>query len=246
MPVYDRPAIQIVAEEAVRAGLARIVLVEGPGKSAIEPLFHRRGDLEAFLRTKGRDDLLRLLETPLYEADVRRAVQDSPRGLGHAILCAREAVGEEPFAVFLPDDLIIPPPGDRTAIEQCLATRAARGGSVVALQRFPKEEISAYGVIAGEEVEPGVWRIRDLVEKPAPAEAPSEYAVVGRYVLEPRIFAILERTPPGHGGEVQVTDALRVLAREAPVWGCVFRGRRYDIGTPAGLLEASTAWAARR
>lgn len=238
IPAFDKPAIQIVAEEAVASGLDEIVVVTGRRKSAVEALFRPNEELEAFLRSKGRGDLLALLETPITRARLTVALQEEPRGLGHAVLCARAAVGDEPFVVFLADDII---DSKVPAARQLLDVRDRRGGAVVALQRIPRERIGGYGVVAGEEVEPGVWRVRDVVEKPRPEDAPSDLAIVGRYVLEPSIFGLLERTPPGRGGEIQLTDALRALVRDGttPLWGVVFSGRRYDAGDPAGLLEAA-------
>jgi UTP--glucose-1-phosphate uridylyltransferase len=264
LPVVDRPAIEYVVEEASRAGLRDVLLVTSRSKKAIEDHFDSDSDIEAALERKGDQARLDRVRAPEALADVHSVRQHSPRGLGHAVLCARAHVGNEPFAVLLGDDLI----DDRDPLlESMLAVQAERGGSVVALMEVPEDLVSLYGVAtvdgdaaAGDAAgsfgvaEAGGYRavrIRDLVEKPAPAEAPSTLAVIGRYVLSPKIFEVLAQTPPGRGNEIQLTDALKALASapEAagePVHGVVFTGRRYDTGDRVDYLKAVIRLACER
>ena len=241
LPVVDKPAIQYVVEEAVRAGLDDVLMITGRNKRPLEDHFDRAWELEETLRAKGDDARLALVQEPTDLGTVHYVRQGDPRGLGHAVLCAAQHVGDEAFAVLLGDDLI----DERDPLlETLIAVQAEHGGSVVALIEVPPESISLYGCAA---VEPtgteGVVRITDLVEKPSVAEAPSSYAVIGRYVLAPDVFDVLRTTEPGRGGEIQLTDALRELAgRDAdkggPVHGVVFTGRRYDTGDRQEYLRA--------
>ena len=249
LPVVDKPAIQYVVEEAVRAGLSDVLMITGRGKRSLEDHFDRAWELEETLRAKGDLAKLALVQEPTDLGTVHYVRQGDPRGLGHAVLCAAQHVGEEPFAVLLGDDLI----DERDPLlETLIAVQADHGGSVVALIQVPPESISLYGCAA---VEPtgtdGVVRITDLVEKPSVAEAPSNYAVIGRYVLAPDVFDVLRTTEPGRGGEIQLTDALRELAgrdsdKGGPVHGVVFTGRRYDTGDRQEYLRAVIELAAAR
>jgi UTP--glucose-1-phosphate uridylyltransferase len=245
LPVVDKPAIQYVVEEAVAAGLSDILMVTGRNKRPLEDHFDRNYELEETLLRKGDLDRLARVCAPTELADIHYVRQRDPRGLGHAVLCAAPHVGREPFAVLLGDDLIDP--------RDPLLTRMARireqhGGSVVALMKVSRRQIHQYGCAAVSGTgEDEVVRVLDLVEKPDPEAAPSEYAVIGRYVLDPEIFEVLRRTPPGRGGEIQLTDALAELARTpgaGPVHGVVFSGRRYDTGDRADYLRATVriAW----
>ena len=236
LPVVDKPAIQYVVEEAVRAGLTDVLLVSGRGKRAVEDHFDRAWELEATLEAKGDHARLALVRASSSLGDVHSIRQGDPRGLGHAVLCAAPHVGDEPFAVLLGDDLI----DERDPLlETMLAVQAERGGSVVALMEVPREQVSLYGCAAteGEPVD-GVVRITGLVEKPDPAEAPGNLAVIGRYVLSPAIFEALRKTEPGRGNEIQLTDAIQRLLADEPVHGVVFKGRRYDTGDRADYLKA--------
>ncbi|HEV2889186.1 MAG TPA: UTP--glucose-1-phosphate uridylyltransferase GalU [Frankiaceae bacterium] len=236
LPVVDKPAIQYVVEEAARAGLTDVLLVTGRGKRALEDHFDRMPELESALAAKGDDARLALVREPEGLADVHFVRQGDPRGLGHAILCAAAHVGDEPFAVLLGDDLI----DERDPLlETMLDIQRERGGSVVALMEVPPDQIAMYGCAATEgEPDGDVVRVTGLVEKPDPAEAPSNLAIIGRYVLSPSIFDEIRQTPPGRGNEIQITDAMqRLLARE-PLHGVVFRGRRYDTGDRADYLKA--------
>jgi UTP--glucose-1-phosphate uridylyltransferase len=254
LPVVDRPAIEYVVAEASSAGLRDVLLVTSRTKKAIEDHFDFDQEIEAVLERKGDLDRLERVRASARLADVHSVRQDAPRGLGHAVLCARAHVGDEPFAVLLGDDLI--DERDPLLIEM-LAVQAERGGSVVALMEVPRESVSLYGVATVEAAKPGASgrydcvRIRDLVEKPAADQAPSNLAVIGRYVLSPTVFGVLAETAPGRGNEIQLTDALRVLAGSPdtdgePVHGVVFTGRRYDTGDRVDYLKAIIRLACER
>jgi len=251
LPIVDKPAIQYVVEEAVAAGLEDLLMITGRGKRALEDHFDYNPELEASLGAKGDASLLAQVHQPTHLANVHFVRQGQALGLGHAVLCAKHHVGHEPFAVLLGDDLI----DERDPIlPTMLALQEHTGGSVVALLEVEPDQIHLYGCaavepfdhgeLAGVEAAPGdVVRVRGLVEKPTAAEAPSSLAVIGRYVLSPAVFATLEQTPPGRGGEIQLTDALQTLAQlpaevGGGVYGVVFRGRRYDTGDRLGYLKA--------
>ena len=234
LPVVDTPAIQYVVEEAARAGLTDVLMVTGRSKRALEDHFDRVVELEATLEAKGDLARLALVRRPTELATIHYVRQGDPRGLGHAVLAAAHHVGDEPFAVLLGDDLIDP---RDLLLEQMIEVQEREGGSVVALMQVPTESISQYGC-AAVEGSGDVVRITGLVEKPPAAEAPSDLAIIGRYVLSPSIFEVLRRTPPGRGGEVQVTDAIQELIATEPVHGVVFRGRRYDTGDRLDYLKA--------
>jgi UTP--glucose-1-phosphate uridylyltransferase len=237
LPVVDTPALQYVVEEAVRAGLPEILVVSGRGKEAIADHFDRAPELESALEKKGDAERLEAVRRSADLANLHFVRQREPRGLGHAVLCGATFVGDEPFAVLLGDDLI--DERDRL-LEEMLAVQAGRGGCVVALLEVPPESVSMYGCVAAEPTDTDdVVRVTDLVEKPAPADAPSNLAIIGRYVLSAQIFPTLRETQPGRGGEIQLTDALRSLAVGGePTHGVVFRGRRYDTGDRADYLRA--------
>ena len=243
LPLVDRPMIHYIVEEAVDAGLTRIVLVTSPGKDALADYFSPSPELEAFLREKGRSHLLAPVQRLMDAAEFRSVSQEEALGLGHAVLTARDAVGDEPFAVLLPDDLIV---DDVPAIGRLVAVARERGASVVAVEEVPMERISAYGAIDPREVSEGLYEVLGLVEKPPPDEAPSNLGIVGRYVLTPEVFPALEQVQPGAGGEIQLTDGLVRLVEEQGVFAHRLQGTRYDAGTPVGLLQASVALALRR
>jgi UTP--glucose-1-phosphate uridylyltransferase len=241
--LVDRPAIHYIVEEAVASGIESFLLVTGRNKRAIEDYFDRVPELEATLQRRGETRLLAEMEAIVRLGRMHYIRQPEARGLGHAVSLARDFVGDQDFAVLLPDDLIV---ADPPCLAQMLAVRERWPGAVVALQEVPWEMTSRYGIVQGVEVEPGIYRIEDLVEKPSPQQAPSRLAVVGRYLLPAAVFPLLAATPPGAGGEIQLTDALRVLARQYPVYGYLFRGRRYDLGDKLGFLEAAVVLALRR
>jgi len=240
LPIFDRPAIQIVVEEAVKAGFGSVVLVTGRNKQAIENHFDRSLELEHHLARTGQHHLLRQVREISELADLVYTRQKEPLGLGHAILCAKSIVGNEVFAVILADDII---DSREPAIHQLWEVHKKYGGSVVAVMEVPRSRVSSYGIISGEKVAPGVLRVRDMVEKPAVSRAPSRLAIIGRYILTPAIFDCLEKTKRGARGEIQLTDAIRELARQEPVHACLFKGTRYDAGDKAGYVDASIAWA---
>jgi UTP--glucose-1-phosphate uridylyltransferase len=247
LPVVDKPAIQYVVEEAVAAGLTDVLMVTGRNKNNLENHFDRNWELEASLETKDDQSLLARLRESTVAADIHYTRQGDPRGLGHAVLCAARHVGDEPFAVLLGDDLIDP---RDPLLETMLDLQERYGGSVIALMRVPHDQIGLYGCAAGSATdEEGVVRVRNLVEKPSPDEAPSDLAVIGRYVLSPNVFDVLRMTAPGRGGEIQLTDALSTLAASdelGPVHGVVFTGRRYDTGDRLGYLKTVVRLASER
>jgi UTP--glucose-1-phosphate uridylyltransferase len=245
LPVVDTPAIEYIVAEAARVGLTDVLVVTGRGKEAIADHFDRAPELEAVLEKKGDAERLAAVRRSAELAAVHFIRQGTPRGLGHAVLCAEAFVGEEVFAVLLGDDML----DERDELlRPMLDVQAAHGGSVVALLEVPRHSISLYGCVAAEPTErEGVVRVSDLVEKPAPEEAPSNLAIIGRYVLAPSVFPVLRETQPGRGGEIQLTDALRSLVeRGEPVHGVVFRGRRYDTGDRGDYLRAIVQLACER
>ena len=243
LPIVDKPTIQYIVEEAVASGIEQVILITARGKGAVEDHFGVSAELEEVLKRQKKEDLLRMVKELSQMVTMVAVRQEEPRGLGHAVLCAREAVGEEPFAVLLGDDLVDAEP---PCLAQMVEVSRQKGGGVIALQRVPASETHLYGIIRGEQVSEGVYRITELVEKPAPDQAPSNLAIIGRYILPPEIFPILEKTPPGKGGEIQLTDALQTLARTMPLSGYEFAGDRYDAGDKFGSLQANIAFALKR
>jgi len=236
LPIIDTPALQLIIDEAVGAGIDHIVIVTSHSKPAIEAYFEPSLDVLAKLRSTNRHAMADRLESIGRDIRVSFAYQDVPLGLGHAVGCAADIVGDEPFAVLLPDELM----GDSSLLDQMARLCETSGGGVVGLKRVPREQVSAYGVVdpATELDADGVIRIRTLVEKPSVEDAPSDLIIIGRYVLTPDVFAELERVQPGSGGEIQLTDALRVQAGNGPFHGVLSNVLRYDTGTPLGWLNA--------
>ena len=243
LPLVDKPIIQYVVEEAVAAGIQDVIIVTGRGKNAIEDHFDQAVELEAFLQARGKTDLLAEIRRIPRLASVCYVRQREPLGLGHAILAARNLVGEEPFAVLLGDDVVDAPV---PCIGQMLEVFARTGAPVVGIMEVRPEEVSSYGIVAGEPAGDRMVRLTGLVEKPALAEAPSRLAIVGRYILTPDIFPALEATPPDAGGEIQLTDGLRRLLRTRPIYGYRFEGRWYDAGSRLGFLQATVELALKR
>ena len=236
LPIIDTPALQLIIDEAVGAGIDHIVIVTSVKKPAIEAYFERSDEVIAKLRSTGRDALAERLESIGRDVRVTFAYQEAPHGLGHAVGCAADAVGDEPFAVLLPDELM----GDSSLLDQMARLCESTKGSVVGLKRVPRQQVSAYGVIdpSGEMDDDGVIAIRTMVEKPKVDDAPSDLIIIGRYVLTPDVFGELERVQPGSGGEIQLTDALRAQAAKGPFHGVLSTIARYDTGTPLGWLSA--------
>jgi len=245
LPLVDRPAIQYVVEEAVKAGLEQIIMVTAAAKRAVEDHFDRDRELERWLEQKGRVEQADEMRRVAGLADIVCVRQKERLGIGHAVLMARSLVGDEPFALFFPDDII---ESDVPAIRQLMDVFDRRGGSVLAVQRLPREEIHHYGVIEPKPLEERVYQVLGIVEKPPAEKAPSDLAVVGRYVLTPAIFPILASTPPDAkaGGEIQLTDGIARLLAEEPVFACRYEGERFDVGRPLGLLKASLSMALAR
>jgi UTP--glucose-1-phosphate uridylyltransferase len=241
--VVDKPAIQYVVEEAVRAGLRDILIITGRGKRTLEDHFDRSFELEHYLEASGKSDQLAEVRAIADMADIHYVRQGEPLGLGHAVSVARQHVGDEPFVVLLGDDIMA---DTSDVLERMLGVHERHGCSVVALKDVPREQISSYGSVRHEPVEDGLVRILDLVEKPAPEEAPSTFAVMGRYVFTPEIFGALERVQPGRGGEIQLTDAMAGLLATQPIYGLVFEHGRYDIGEKLGYLRATVELALAR
>ena len=248
LPVVDRPAIQYVVQEAVDAGLDDVLMITGRSKRALEDHFDRVPALEASLNESGKDKLLKEVEHASDLGEIHYLRQQDPKGLGHAVLRAKTHVGDDPFAVLLGDDLI---DENEDLLERMIDVQQATGGSVVALMEVPKDQISAYGcaditTVDGEEY----VQVNGLVEKPSPDEAPSNLAIIGRYVLHPEIFEILENTPPGRGGEIQLTDAMQTISDQGDqahgMYGVVFKGRRFDTGDKLSYLKANIVLACER
>jgi len=243
LPVAGKPVIQYVVEEAAAAGITRIVLVLSHGKEAILEHFGRNAKLETTLKKSGKTEVLQSLQTLPRGVKIQVVYQEQMRGLGDAVLCTREAVGDEPFAVLMGDTILH---SARSTISPTARLVEAHGickTSVIAIEKVPLERVAHYGVIAGEPMRHGLWRVNDMVEKPAPAEAPSQMAVCSRYVLTSDIFDKLARTKRGKGGEIQLTDALRLQCAETPIHALEAHAKRYDIGNKDGFLAANIAFA---
>jgi UTP--glucose-1-phosphate uridylyltransferase len=243
LPIIDIPSIQYVVQEAVDAGIQEIIFVTGRGKDGIEDHFDEAPELEQILGDRGQTATVEMLRRIAEMTEVVSVRQKKPLGLGHAVLCARDLVGDEPFAVMLADDLIDAEiPGIRQLVEIFTETEE----SVVALMKVPLDEVHQYGVIKGKEVKPRLYAVEATVEKPAAKDAPSQMAIIGRYVLRPEIFSILQNLPAGRGGEIQLTDGLARLVQERKIFGCEFTGDRYDIGDKFGFVRATVAYALKR
>jgi len=243
LPLIDKPLVQYVVEEAVASGIEQILFVTGRGKRAIEDHFDISIELEWHLEEKGKQQTLKAIREIADMLDIFYVRQKKALGLGHAILCARDFVGNEPFAVLLGDDII---DSERPCLRQLLDVYDERGGSVLALEKVPMENISAYGCVKANQLSEQVFKVEDMVEKPKREEAPSDMAIIGRYVLTPRIFGILEQQEPGRGGEIQLTDAILKLSKEEAVFGCLFDGLRHDCGDKLGFLKATVDMALKR
>jgi UTP--glucose-1-phosphate uridylyltransferase len=243
LPLVDKPIIQYGVEEAVAAGVANIILVTGRGKNAIEHHFDVSVELETFLESRGKTELLAEIRKISNLINFSYVRQGEPLGLGHAVLVTRPLVGDETFAVILGDDVI---DADPPALQQMIDVHDEVDGPVLAVERVPRADVSSYGIIDAEEIKPGVYRIRDLVEKPPRAEAPSDLAIIGRYILTPDIFPALEATATDRTGEIQLTNGLRRLLKDRPIYGCRINGVRHDTGNKLGFLKAVVYFALRR
>ncbi|ATW24523.1 UTP--glucose-1-phosphate uridylyltransferase GalU [Candidatus Formimonas warabiya] len=243
LPIVDKPTIQYIVEEAVASGIEDILIVTGRGKRAIEDHFNMSYELETELARKEKYQWLEMVQDISRMADVHYVFQKQALGLGHAIYCARKFVKEEPFAVLLGDDVIR---SGRPCLGQLMEVYEKYGSGVVGVQPVPDRDVSKYGIIKVQGREENVYEIEDLMEKPAPDKAPSNLAIMGRYIIEPEIFPILEKQPPGAGGEIQLTDALRTLNGRHKMYGYRFEGKRYDVGDKLGFLKATVDFALER
>jgi UTP--glucose-1-phosphate uridylyltransferase len=237
LPVVDKPVIQYVVEEAVASGITDILIITGRGKRAIEDHFDRAFELEHYLRRKKLAEELRALEDLSALADIHYIRQKDPLGLGHAVLCARKHINDEPFAVLL-GDTIYTTDRARPVTRQCIDVSEERRSPVIAVEKVPRKMMPNYGMVKVEPAGKRLWRILDMVEKPRPEDSPSDLGITGTYILTPEIFDCLQRTRPGRGGEIQLTDALRALARRRETYAFEFDGRRFDIGRKMDWFKA--------
>jgi len=242
LPIVDKPAIQYIIEEAIASGIEEILIITGRNKRSIEDHFDKSVELENQLKEQGKYDLLGLIEE-ISQVDIHYIRQKEAKGLGHAVLCAKQFVGNEPFAVMLGDDIV---DAEVPCLRQLIDVYDDCQGTVLGVQEVAKDKVSSYGIVNPKKVKENIWQAVDLIEKPGIEEAPSQLAVLGRYILEPEIFALLEKTEPGRGNEIQLTDAICKLAHEKPVYAYNFSGRRYDIGDKQGYLEATVEYALKR
>lgn len=245
LALVDKPIIQYGVEEAIHSGIEHIIIITGRGKGAMEDHFDHSFELDTTLERRGKHELLAVSKQVASLARISYVRQKEPLGLGHAVLCAKDLVGQEPFAVILPDDVI---DAEVPCLKQMMDVFEEKGGSVIATQTVEGPGISAYGVLAGssDPANPRIFNTTGMVEKPNYEEAPSKQAIIGRYILTPRVLELLEETEPGAGGEIQLTDALRALLREEKIYGYNFVGRRYDAGDKFGMLEATVEFALKR
>jgi UTP--glucose-1-phosphate uridylyltransferase len=245
LALVDKPIIQYGVEEAVASGIEHIIIVTGRGKGTMEDHFDHSFELDATLERRGKEELLAVSRGVSALARISYVRQKDPLGLGHAVLCAKDLVGDEPFAVILPDDVIM---SEVPCLKQMMDVFDEKGGSVLATMTMDGPAISAYGVLAGEQDKHN-WRIYNctgMVEKPKLEDAPSKQAIIGRYVLTPRVFELLEQTTPGSGGEIQLTDGIKALLKEQKVFGYTFEGKRFDAGDKFGMLQATVEFALER
>lgn len=243
LSLYDKPAIQYVIEEAAGAGLKDILIIIAPNKRSIIDHFDRNELLEKYLEARGKEELAKKIKKISEIARLHYTYQVDPLGLGHAVLMAEPFIGNSPFAVYLADDIIDPPPSGKNASQQMIDLFSETGSSVIALEAVSWEKVSGYGVVDGKKIGERKIKITNVVEKPSREEAPSNLTIVGRYIFTPTIFELLKNTPPGRNGEIQLTDAIQKLIEIEPVYGLEFEGRRFDTGDPAGFLEATVEFA---
>lgn len=242
LPIVDKPTIQYIIEEAVAAGIQDIIIVTGRNKRSIEDHFDRSIELELELERSGKLAMLEMVKDISEMANIHYIRQKEPRGLGHAILAARHFIGNEPFTVLLGDDVVV---AKQPCLGQLLDVYNEYRTSILGVQTVPHEVVNKYGIIAGKQVDNRVYKVQDMVEKPAIDEAPSDVAVLGRYIITPDIFEFLETQDAGKGGEIQLTDALKRLAKEQAMYAYDFKGHRYDVGTKTGFIQANIEFALR-
>lgn len=243
LPIVDKPTLQYIIEEAVNSGIEEILIITGRNKKSIEDHFDKSVELELELESKGKDDLLKEIREISDMANIHFIRQKEPRGLGHAIHCAKTFIGNEPFAVLLGDDIVY---SEKPCLKQMIEAYDEYKTTILGVQEVPKDDVSKYGIVQGLHIEDRIYKVKSLIEKPAPEEAPSNIAILGRYIINPAIFEILEHTQPGKNGEIQLTDALKELSQIEAMYAYNFEGRRYDVGDKEGFLEATVEYALRR
>ncbi|WP_028828674.1 UTP--glucose-1-phosphate uridylyltransferase GalU [Proteocatella sphenisci] len=243
LPIVDKPTIQYIIEEAVKSGITDILIITGRNKRAIEDHFDRSIELELELESKGKLDVLQEVRAISDMVNIQYVRQHMPKGLGHAILCAKSFVGNEPFAVLLGDDIV---DSEKPCLSQLMEVYDKYSSSVLGVQKVSESEVNKYGIVDGDQIEDRIYQVKNLVEKPPVDKAPSNIAILGRYIISPAIFEILKNTQPGAGGEIQLTDALRELASKDQVLAYEFEGRRYDVGDKLGFLEATVEFAFKK
>lgn len=243
LPIVDKPALQYIIEEAVESGIEEILIITGRNKKSIEDHFDKSVELELELQEKGKLDLLNEVRQISDIINIHYIRQKEPKGLGHAISCAKSFIGNEPFAVLLGDDIVH---SHKPCLKQMIEKYEEHPATILGVQEVDKDEVSKYGIIVCEKVEERLYKVQGLVEKPAVSEAPSNVAILGRYIISPAIFKLLDETKPGKGGEIQLTDALKELQKMEPMYAYSFEGKRYDVGDKLGFLKATVEFALRR
>ncbi len=243
LPIVDKPTIQYIVEEAVKAGIEQILIITGRNKRAIEDHFDKSIELENELESHNKQELLKIVRDVSNMIDIYYIRQKEPKGLGHAINCAKTFVGNEPFAVMLGDDVV---DSDVPCLKQLMDCYDQYKTTILGVQEVPHKEVSKYGIVNGIYIDNNVYKLKDVVEKPAIDEAPSNIAILGRYIITPEIFEVLENTLPGKGGEIQLTDALKTLMNKESIYAYKFQGKRYDVGDKLGFLQATVEFALKR
>ncbi len=243
LPIVDKPTIQYIIEEAIASGIEEILIITGRSKRAIEDHFDKSVELELELKSKHKEELLKLVEDISNLADIHYVRQKEPRGLGQAIYCAKTFVGNEPFAVLLGDDVV---DSKVPCLKQLIEAYNVYKTTILGVQEVAMSEVNKYGIVGSKHIEDRIFKVKDLVEKPSIEKAPSNLAILGRYIITPSIFEILENTKPGAGGEIQLTDALKELLSHEPMYAYNFEGRRYDVGSKLGFLEATVEFALKK
>ncbi len=243
IPIVDKPTLQYIIEEAVSSGIEEILIITGRNKKSIEDHFDKSVELEMELEKKGKQELLEMVREISNMVNIYYVRQKEPLGLGHAVSCAKSFIGDEPFAVLLGDDIV---DSNIPCVKQLIDAYDKYQSSILGVQNVAMEDVDKYGIVEGEPIGNAIYKVNGLVEKPDPKDAPSDIAILGRYIITPAIFEILERTQAGRGGEIQLTDALKELSKSEDMYACVFDGRRYDVGDKMGYLEATIDFALKK
>ncbi|WP_422484782.1 UTP--glucose-1-phosphate uridylyltransferase GalU [Gudongella sp. DL1XJH-153] len=243
LPIVDKPTLQFIIEEAVASGIEEILIITGRNKSSIENHFDKSVELEMELERAGKDEMLEEVRKISDMANIHYIRQKEPRGLGHAIHCAKSFIANEPFAVLLGDDIVH---SEKPCLKQMIEAYDEYKTTILGVQEVPDNEVSKYGIVDGNHIEDRIYKVRNLVEKPSMEDAPSNIAILGRYIINPAIFEAIEETKPGKKGEIQLTDALNLLSKREAMYAYVFDGKRYDVGDKQGFLEATVEFALRR